>query len=255
MFSKSAHNRAQKMEHENLIQHDTATLKTQWETIAKSRMDAMKTITSAVYRKVTGLDENDPPELWRFAMGFMERPPDLTGNKKAKILSDHFQKTDPQFAGRPEGYQQFRDSLGTPKLRDTILALANRSKDDAELAGWMTKLVAIYKHGPISQVERENNGFSKTAQILLLNWIQEPFGNITGSLSFFSDRAMAKMVYLVKHGKFLPFELYTTEPERIRKEYGAFDLRPADRRAVKDLEYRAGKIHFVLNKTLTPKGR
>jgi hypothetical protein len=238
----------------NTIQHDTAELKVQWATIAKSRMDAMLKIISTNFRKVTGLDENDPPELWRFAVGFMERPSDLTGNKKAKILSEHFLQTDPQFAGSPEDEQKFRDSLGKPAMHDSILALANRSKDDAQLAEWLTKLLAIYKHGTITQAELEKKGVSKTARHLLLNWIQEPFGNIKGSFAFFSDRAMAKMVYWLDWRK-LPTGKFTTETERIRKVYCSLGLVAANKRAIKDIEYRAGKIHYVLNKTLTPKGR
>jgi hypothetical protein len=239
----------------NITQRDTAELKVQWSIIAKSRMDAMKKITRTNYHKVTGLDENDPPELWRFAVSFSERQPDLTRNKNIKNLSEHFRQIDPQFAGRPEDYQKFRDSLGTPALRDTILALANRAKDDAQLAEWLTKLLAIHKHGPILRSELESKNISKSAQHLLDYWIQEPFGNFQGSLAFFSDRAMAKMVDFLDWGKLQPEKPYTTEAERVRKLYCGLHLIPADRRAIKDLEYRAGKIHFILNKTLTPQGR
>ena len=234
------------------IQHNTAELKVQWEAIVKSQMDAWKKIIREHYCKVAGLDENDPQELWRFAVGNSEHPSNLTGNK---MLADHFQQVDPQSVGDPETYHRFRNFLGAPTMRETILALANRSKSDIELAGWLEKLLAIYKHGPISRAELGDKGVSKTAQLLLSGWIQPPFGNIQGSLAFFSDRAMAKSVHFCNFGEWLPPDQLTTEPDRIRKVYCALGLRPADRRAIKDLDYMAGNIHFIPNKTLTPEGR
>ena len=237
----------------NIIQHNTDELRAEWELIAKSRMDAMRSQARKRYAKIRGANENDPPELWRFIVGFSERLPDLTKNKTAKALAEHFRQVDPQFVGSPEFYAACRGSIGKPSLRETVAALAARAKDDAEIAGWLAKLLAIYRQNPMSR--GKSNDDDETKQLLLLNWVQEPFGNITGSLAFFSDRAMAKLLYLLRHKKCLPPERLTTEPERIRKLYAALGLRPARRRAIKDLEYRAEKHHFVLNKTLTPKGR
>lgn len=237
----------------NVIQYNTDELRVQWVAIVKSQMDAWKKITGEHYRKVTRLDENDPEELWDFAVGNSQLPLRLNENE---LFAEHFRQVDPQLSGDPETYHLFRNSLGAPTMRETILALTNRSKSDIELAGWLEKLLAIYKHGPISRAELGDKSVSTTAQLLLSCWIRPPFGNIQGSLAFFSDRALAKITYFLRNnGDLLPPRLYTTEPERVRKVYRALNLRPADRRAIKDAEYRAGKFHFSLNKTLTPKGR
>jgi hypothetical protein len=240
------------------IQYNTAELKVEREAIANSRMGAVKKIMDSVrnhYHKITGLDENDPQELWQFAVGNSERQPNLTENKTSQMLTGLFRPVDLQCAESPEAYRRFRDSIGAPTLRETILALASRSKDDVELAAWLEKLLAIFKHGPISQAEHENICLSHTALFLLRYWIQEPSDNIQGSLAFFSDRAMAKLFYYQTQGKWLPLGRYEKEADRVRKVYLALTLRPADRRAIKDLDLRGGIIHFIPNKTLTPEGR
>jgi hypothetical protein len=143
------------------IQYDTAELKIQWAAIEKSRMVALDQIVRKRYAKVTGLDKSDPQELFCFAVGFTEPPPDLTKNKTARKWAEHFRQVDPEFAGSPENEQSFRKSLGTPTLLETILALANRAKDDAELAGWLTKLLAIYNRGRIIQAQLETSNADK----------------------------------------------------------------------------------------------
>src|ERR1039458_9646093 len=64
------------------IQYDTAELKIQWAAIEKSRMVALDQIVRKRYAKVTGLDKSDPQELFCFAVGFTEPPPDLTKIKR-----------------------------------------------------------------------------------------------------------------------------------------------------------------------------
>jgi hypothetical protein len=66
---------------------------------------------------------------------------------------------------------------------------------------------------------------------------------------------MAKLFYYQTQGKWLPLGRYEKEADRVRKVYLALTLRPADRRAIKDLDLRGGIIHFIPNKTLTPEGR
>lgn len=238
----------------NDIQFCATELKTQWEAIAKSRMTALDKIFGKRYSKVTGLDENDPQELFRFAVGFTEQPPDLTQDKTAQKFAEEFQRVDPQFAGSPETEQLFRKWLGTPTLRETTLALANRSQDDAELAGWLTKLVGMYHRGRIAQAELETSNYDKTTALLLLNWLIEPLDFIH-SLAFFSDLAMAKRVYWLQHHKLLPPERLLQEPERVRKIYCNLGLRPADQRTIKDIKYKAEKFYPVVFKARTPKGR
>ncbi len=121
-----------------IIQYPTEELKAEWEAIAKSRLEAVRKIVRERYYRVAGLSDNDPPELWRFAVGRLPR--DLTINNKTKKLAEHFQIVDPSFAGAPESYTHFRNDLGTPNLRETVAALVLRAKDDAELAAWLSKL-------------------------------------------------------------------------------------------------------------------
>ena len=92
----------------------------------------------------------------------------------------------------------------------------------------------------------------------MLNWLIEPF-DFKHSLAFFSDIAMAKMAHYLIGGKFPLSEQdkgrKNKEAERVRKIYPSLGLRPADKRAIKDIIYQAGGFNFVPFKARTTKGR
>ena len=239
-----------------VIQYDTATLRQQWDACALSRLNALRATYAIIYSKLTGLEKNDPLALWRFAVSTIEASADLRRNKKAKALFQHLRQFDPQFAGDPEAAHSFRSRLGQPSLRETAAALVQSAQTDAELAEQLSKLIAINEHGPISNAEFERlSPDANDAKLLFLNWIQEPFGNIPGSLAFFSDRAMAKMVHFLRCEGWLKLEREDIEPDRIRKLYRGLGLVPARPRAIRDVRWKNGVLHFVLFKTATPEGR
>ena len=83
------------------------------------------------------------------------------------------------------------------------------------------------------------------------------------SLSFHSERARAKMLYFATHAAALKqtgaiaandvARLAKAEPERISKLCDKLGLRPAKPRTIKDVEWRAGLIHFEPLKKATSK--
>jgi len=240
-----------------VIQYNTASLKGQWPIIAKSRIEAMRKLIRTRHRKVIGLDGDSPPELWRYAIGRSERNEDLSDDPAAQACAQSLRATDPSFGGDPAAYNQFRDTLGAPTLRETALRLACRFQDDVLLAKHLGTLLEIHHKGPIPQARwREVDvATPKEAQILIQSWIQEPVGNLLGSLCFFSDLALAKMLYWLRGDckKWLPPDRLDAEPERVKKLYRALGLIPAKPRAVKDVYLRAGMLHFKPFKKATCK--
>jgi hypothetical protein len=231
------------------IQYNTTKLKTQWNIIAKSQLDAIRKIISEPYLQATGLNENDPPELWRFAIGHTERMPGLTKEeaKRAKAIAENIRQVDAEFVGDPKTYQQFKRDLGTPTLHKTVWSLAERIHDDETLAQYLSKLLDIYKRGRISlnECDQARTDNDNTIRLLLQKWIQEPFGNITGSLAFFSDRAMAKLVYYLARKIELDTSREEAEIWRVKKLYQRLELIPARPRAIRDIKFRLGKLHFI----------
>jgi hypothetical protein len=231
------------------IQYDTAKLNSQWLTIAKSRLEAFRKIFGQSYFKATGLNENDPPELWRFAVG-LRGASDLTEDNRARELADSLGSLDPQFMGHPDNYKQFREALGKPTLRDTVLSLAQRVPDDAELSSHLSKLLMLYKQGPIPPEKFERAGADKTTRFLIEYWIEDPPSDrfLWKSLCFYSDRPMAKLIYFLKGSrpkKWLPCDKVESEAARIKKLYQRLGLVPARPRAIRDIMFKRDQLCFV----------
>lgn len=195
---------------------------------------------------------NDPPELWRFAVGRSEPVETLTRKEKekAKAIADRLRQFDPHFAvTTPETYNQFRATLGTPKLRATVQSLANQIEDDAVLARHLATLLKIHKRRPLTKADYNDSRADndRRTRFLIEHWIQEPLREnwAIASLCFFSDLAMAKLIHLILMKRPLPPTLLTKEPERIRKSYESLGLIPAKPRAIKDIDFEAGKFSFV----------
>ncbi|MEO8429346.1 MAG: hypothetical protein ABI651_19820 [Verrucomicrobiota bacterium] len=209
------------------------------------------------YQKAIGLTETDPPELLQFALSRSEpRTEPLTPEelKRSKDFGDHIRKHDPTFDADKtyQPGQQFLAKLGDVTLRNTAERLAARAKDDAELARWLSKLLNIYKCPLVKSDEyrRARGDDDSTTRLLLQHWIQDPPRETwaKASLCFYSDRAMAEMIYFLRYNKPLPATLKTKEPERIRKLYCKLQLMPASPRLIKDVEFRAGEPGFVFFK-------
>jgi hypothetical protein len=208
------------------IGYDSAKLREQCPIIQQSKWNALKNIGDDAYFRAFGLSASDPSELWRLALS------------RSEPLSD------------AEHYTQFRTTLGKPTLGETIQSLAPKAKDDDELAGWLSKLRASYSRPPITRVEYDQarKDSDQTTRLLIWNWIQDPplrDNWATASLCFCSDRAMAKLIYFIRHNKWLPAELLNKEPERISKLYRSLGLIPAKPRAIKDVDFEGGKIHWI----------
>jgi len=201
--------------------------RSQLHAIAESRQKALESIIRDACIRTTGLSFDDPPELWRFAIGHFE------------LMLDW------------EPYKQFRAALGNPTLRETILSLAERFKDEAGLTKHLETLLKLFKRLPLTKSNYEINrrDYDKKACALIEFWIDEPLHHhaLKRNFCFFSDRAMAKMVYFLanKKEKWLPAESLDKEPERIRKLYGSLGLIPAKPRVIKDVDFIAGKIHYT----------
>jgi hypothetical protein len=129
------------------IAYDTVKLNEQYPVICASRMRAFQKVISDAYVRTTGLPLADPPELWRFALGNSELIEPLTEKEKtkAKGIADRLRQLDPQFTVTPETYIQFKATLGTPTLHETVQSLANHIEDDAVLAKHLTTSLKIYK--------------------------------------------------------------------------------------------------------------
>lgn len=233
------------------MQYDTAKLKGQYPAICASRMKAFQKVIGDAYVRTLGLSRDDPPELWRFALGNCELIEPLTDKEKekAKVIADHLRQLDPQFSVTPETYDQFKPALGTPTLRETIQSLVNHIEDDAVLAKHLTTLLKIHKRKSLTKNDYNDNRADsiKTTQILIKRWIQVPLQDnwMTASLCFFSDLAIAKFTYSMVTKKPLPPTLLTKEPERIRKLYKSLGLIPAKPRVINDIDFQNGKISYI----------
>ena len=242
------------------IQYDTVEFNRQYSVICASRMKARQKVIGDAYVDTTGLSLDDPTELWRFALGNNALITPLTDEEKekAKAIADRLRQLDPQFSVTPETYDQHKAELGTPTLRETVQSLSNRIKDDTVLAKHLTTLLKTYKRGSLAKADFNNNRADsiKKTQFLIDNWIQEPLGEkwVNASLCFFSDLAMAKMTHLMVKKIPLPAELLTKEPERIAKVYRSLGLIPARQRAIKDIDFSGGKVHWTFFKTRIRKG-
>ena len=245
------------MSKKSAIQYDTASLKRQRPAIVKSRLAAFQKLALSSHTKATGLNENDPPELWRYVVG--QRPAtDLTENGDAKVLADYIGSIYPQFMGHPKKYQQFREELGKPTLRETIQSLAARVQEDAELAKHLSKLLDIYKQGPIPHEESEHAGPDKTTCWLIENWIEDPPSDkfLIKSLCFYSDLALAKLALFWRNGKTkwpLPDKV-ERETSRIKKLYARLGLVPARPRAIRDVNIQRDQLHFIPHKKAVYRG-
>jgi len=234
------------------IQYDTEKLKKQYPIICASRLEALKKVISDAYVDTIGLSLADPDELWSFALGNIELIEPLTEKEKAKakVIADRLRQLDPQFPVTPES----KTALGTPTLRETVQSLANRIEDDAVLAKHLTTLLKIYKRGSLTETDYNDNRADsvKTTRILIERWIQMPLGEkwVIASLCFFSDLAMAKLVYYMANNKtkWLPETRLNKEPERIRKLYESLGLIPAKPRVIKDIDFKGGKVHWTFFK-------
>ena len=236
------------------IQYDTVKFNEQYPIICASRMKARQKVINDAYVDTTGLSRDDPQELWRFANGNSELIEPLTEKEKAKakVIADRLRQLDPQFPVTPETYDMHKTELGTPTLRETVQSLANRIKDDAVLTKHLTTLLKIYKRGPLTKADYNDNRADsvKTTRLLIDNWIQEPLGEkwIIASLCFFSDLAMAKFTHLMVKKTPLPRPFPTKEKERIAKVYRSLGLIPACQRAIKDIDFKGGKVHWTFFK-------
>lgn len=228
-----------------IIQYDTAKLQSQWARIARSRLDSLKKIAQKSHSKALGLDKTDPPELWRYAVGHIEPPRELAKADavRAKALAERIRRYVPYFAGDPETYQKFRERLGKPTLRETVLALANRAQDDPTFAKYLRKVLALHGRG-----DPQDKGWNcKDAEMLLMNWIEDPpsLKFLTRSFCFFSDLALAKLCYWLRWKKWLPLHQEATETQRVKKLYRRLGLIPAKPRAIRDLEFKHQELHFI----------
>jgi hypothetical protein len=227
--------------------YDTAELNRQWPVIAKSRLDATRRIISEDYLRATRLSLDDPPELWRFVIGRSEpRFPPLAPQEKdqAKLLVRRIRELDPEFIGDLE----VRDAIGKPTFRDTVLSLANQFTDQATLAKHIATLLRLYQRGPLTQADfKAKSKFEdNSTRILVQHWIQDPPGErwTIASLCFYSDLALAKMVYFLARKKWLPEDPLKREAKRIEKLRNVLGLVPARPRIIRDIEFKFGKVHY-----------
>jgi len=247
------------MKQEPTIQYNTAKLKAQWDKIAKSQMHAIRVLTLRSSVRTRGLSENDPPELWKYVVSRSAQP---RLGERATALAKRFRQLDPQFVGNPENVRLFRERLGKPTFRETVQALSDRIEDDAELVRHLSKLLKLYKRVPAPKGRNDKDwpaDEDRAAHYITRNWIrgrvEEPL--LCDSLCFFSDLAIAKLVYFQDHQKWLPRDashLTKTEPERIAKLYRSLGLIPARPRIIKDVDRQDGLINLIPMKSATRKG-
>ena len=215
------------------IHYDPAKLHAQYPVIAESRRNALQKAINNAYLRTTGLSADDPHELWRFAIAQIEPLTDL------------------------EPYLQFRATLKGLTLRESVMSVTERIKDDAVLARHLATLLKIFGRGPLSKGDYDFNRADedKRTRFLIEHWIQEPPREnlLVGSLCFCSDLAIAKLAYFKANGKAkrLPPKLLTKEPERIRKLYCRLGLVPAHPRVIKDIEFIGGKVRLIPFKQAT----
>lgn len=157
--------------------------------------------------------------------------------------------------------KDFRTRLGTPTLRETVQSLTEHMADDAVLAKHLATLLKLFKRGPLTNADYDSNRADvkdRTTRILIHHWIQDPPREnwAIAGLCFCSDLAIAKLVYFMANRttKWLPPTLLNKEPERIRKVFRGLGLIPARPRIIKDIDFKAGKIHWIPFKKVTYKG-
>lgn len=233
------------------IQYDTSSLERQWDEIAKSRLDALKRIIGRACVKATGLRMDDPPELWRFAIGKSERANASNWSDETRSIAERLQELDPQLEKDPKACDALMAGLGTPTLRETAQSLLNTVRDDVELTRHLTTALTLQRRGLIARKEYDEASALRdaTTRFLVHNWIEDPPTGewVVRSLCFFSDCAMAKMAYFFTHNrkKYLATSLLNSEPERIRKLYRSLKLRPAAPRVIKDVVFDFGKVRWI----------
>ena len=237
------------------VQYNTADLERQSPEIEDSRIRAIQKIVDIVIGKITGLSLSDPPELWIYAFSRIEpsawdrsQEPNLW--LKAAYLLENY----PRFFQGAKTHEQLVAAIRKTTLKGITNSLSLTAQSDDELANWLSKLLALHKRSPISRSEIEG-AFAgarrnRTESILLRYWIEYPrtANWVINSLCFYSDRAMAKLVYFSAHDwqKWLPTELLTKEPERIYKLYPKkLGLLAADPRVIKDVDYVSGKLEWI----------
>lgn len=249
------------------VRYNRAELKRQWGTIAASRRLALWTITAKSHTKTTGLTESDPPELWSFALAKSEprrSPLSEQQLKRTKAFTESIRRLNPE-VDADEIYkagQKLRATLDKVTLRETVQSLATSAKNDSELAEWLAKLLDLHRRPPITTGEyhEARADANLTTYLLVHNWIQDPPGEswATASLCFFSDRAMAKLVYFLSlppaRRQWLPLDKWETETERIGKLYERLELVPAKPRLVRDVKFKFGKIQYIPYKRAVWKG-
>jgi hypothetical protein len=202
--------------------YDTAELRS----IRASKYTALQAIIKNAYIRVFGLSFDDPSELWEFALS------------NSEMFSDS------------AAYREFRQSLKQRGLRETVLSLAKRFEDEVALRKHIETLLRLSNLLPAAKTTWANSrrDSDRATQMLVEFWIDDGIGknSARSNFCFFSDLAMAKLVYFRTHQRrLLPANLLTKEPERIRKLYRSLGLIPARRRLIKDIEFKAGKIHHI----------
>lgn len=235
------------------LKYDTAKLRRQLSKVTASWQKAITRSIGEGYVEATALPENDASELWQFVLGKSEPSRPVTGSelKREKERGDQIRQYDPKYdADRAyEASQQVLRDFGTPNLRETVQRLAARIEDDTQLAEYLTILLKLFRRPPITRAEYREaaRDSDKTTKYLLWNWIRVPLREnwATANLCFYSDLAMAKLVYFRSKGKTLPAELRDKETWRIRKLYDGLGLVTADPRLIKDVEIRGGKVNWI----------
>ena len=231
-----------------------AKLQRQWPEIAASRLKAITRIISESYVKATGLAENDPPELWQFALGKSEPrmdPVTEAGLNRQKEIGDRIRQYAPAYDADKtyEADQKVLRAFGAPTFRQTVQRLSARIEDETELARCLSTLFKLNRQSPFTRAKYDEAArtFDKLTRFLLLNWIQDPQRDdwVRASLCFYSDRAMTNLVYYHEHKKALPAQLLTKEPERIRKLYKALGLIAARPRLIGKFQFEAGKLRWT----------
>lgn len=229
------------------VKYPTEKLAQQWAGIVKSQIEAIRRGIRKSYTAITGLRENDPPELWRYIIGRSERI-DFLDDRLATATADELLYLDVEFTTTPDHYKKFVTELGKPSLRQTLLHLTQRAENDSWLKKQLETLLRIHALGAIKRDQIEQAlSFDRIDRVLIQNWIEHPPSPsfMKRSLCFFSDRAIAKMVHFIAHHKWLDVSCLDAETARIKKLYQRLGLRPARPRAIKDVEWKFKKLFYT----------
>jgi len=228
---------------EGSVQYETSELKTQLKTIAVSRLNALRKVIHNAYAYATGLTQESPPELWRFAISRAEgRLGHLRNDDVTKAAIEHVQRIDPQFQASPATHNKLVAKLKKVTLRNTVKSLTAKTRSDDELAKHLSTLLRLHAQGPIAPVDEV------TKLLLIEHWLDDPLTSnwATASLCFFSDQAIAKMVHWLQYHRWLRLHQIETETERIRKIYhDDLGLVSAKPRIIRDVQRTSGKFHFI----------